>query len=222
VFDPSGWQFVGGDEAEKKFFDGLGATADQKKAIAALRENADFKKLWDYLRKSEVRIVLEARPGLKIRGVERFGGFSGDPDAPLGQLILNPTKKEHKDNPIELVDTLVHESIHAAIYVRTKDRTTPYPLDEKIKDIQSDPKLAGLESLKKKDAKITGDAQLKDYLDKNYGDGQSDPENEYIDINIDAQKFVARILDDVLAKAKVGNKGLTHKGLDKLKKARGD
>ena len=41
-------------------------------------------------------------PGLKMRGVERFGGYF------LGShtLEINPTKPEHVANPEELVDTI--------------------------------------------------------------------------------------------------------------------
>jgi hypothetical protein len=78
--------------------------------------DATFLALWDYLKSCTATptsdlgpLSLKVTPGLKIRGVERFGGYS----PLLRTLEINPTKPEHKANPAELVDTIVHELIHA-------------------------------------------------------------------------------------------------------------
>jgi hypothetical protein len=130
--DPSGLKFsmkVGdewkeGKEAEDLFFKQLGDTDALKRVIKALRENAEFKKIWDYLRQSEWDIELKVTPGLTKPGtkVQIFGGFFRH------KLELNPTMPKIKDNPLELADTLIHEAIHAAIFIldQTREKKT-YP-----------------------------------------------------------------------------------------------
>lgn len=66
-----------------EFRNQLGATPDQKSAIAALFANKTFLALWEYLKKCPAApkkdlgpLTLKVTPGLKIGGVERYGGYS--------------------------------------------------------------------------------------------------------------------------------------------------
>jgi uncharacterized protein RhaS with RHS repeats len=196
--DPSGQKFEGGEAAENDFFDKLGRTEDQKKAIAALRKDAEFKKLWDYLRRCEVNIKLKVEPGLTTRGVERFGGYSQK-----NGFRINPTKKEHTANPIDLIDTIVHEAIHASQDCVLRDKKTVCPLGKEVLDSSTDPKLkALLDDLRKDNPLIT--PELKKYLEENYGDSASNPKAEFIDINKHAQKFIDNVLGRVKKESKVG------------------
>lgn len=195
-------------ENESTFIDGLKGTPDQKKAIEALFDDPDFKKIWEYLRNCQKKIILEIRPGLKIRGKERFGGYSAGRN---GRLIINPSKAEHQNNPMELVDTLVHECIHAVMDLRADCGDTNYPFSKDIVDIDEDTNIKGTPTSTKKDV----DPRDKDHMDKHYGDGASNPSEEYIDINDHAQRLIIKIIERLMKKTKVGKKTLTFENEEK-------
>ena len=142
-----------------------------------------------------------------LDGVERFGSYS-----PFGrELTINPHKKEHQDNPQELVDTIVHELIHAVLDLRDKCGERGYPFDPKVVDLPHNSK-AGNQSREKK--KHTGDD--KNYMDKNYGDSASAPATEYIDENLEAQKLIDKIIKRLIKKTGKGKPTLTSKNVEKL------
>ena len=102
---------------ESQFRTQLGSTGEQRVAIDTLFADPTFSALMTYLRTCTATpqqdvlgdLRLKVTPGLRIGGAERFGGYN-----PLTRTLeINPTKREHVSNPTELVDTIVHELIHA-------------------------------------------------------------------------------------------------------------
>lgn len=237
ALDPMGLEFyykISKDEnkegaaAEEEFFQRLGAyDAKAAAVIAALRKHPDFERIWGYLRDAEWSIELKVTPDLSKFGTKTviFGGFG------RSRLELNPTHPEARINPMELVDTLIHESIHAALLVREEAPKTnrSFPLGRSVMDIGSDPTLkkggitpAGGGMNKRT---IVLDKALKEYCDKNYGDFSppgNPPRTTYIDINKDAQKVVVGIIQDLLGYGNLKKLGvkptLTFKNLESLKK----
>lgn len=175
----------------------LGATSDEQKAIAALFANSTFLGLWNYLKKCTAGtpqdlgpLQLKVTPGLKIGGVERYGGY----EPASRTLEINPTKPEHKANPAELVDTITHELIHA------------------VDDLAADCKKAGAG-----DAPLAGSATAtapsrasvagkpqEQQLMLDQGPGASNPCEEFLDINKAAQQMVIQIIRENIKVAKVG------------------
>ena len=180
----------------------LGATADEKTAIDTLFADKQFKGLWDYLptcpskpTKDLGPLTLEVEPGLKMYGVERFGGYFPDKKT----LKINPTKPEHQSNPQELVDTVVHELIHA---IDDLD-------DQCVKDGGKASPLAGAGTVPRKllaDVKGTPD---EDKLLTERGPGASNPCEEFLDINSKAQQIVTSIIQADIKATKIGHVTLT-------------
>lgn len=179
----------------------LGATDDQKGAITALFSNTTFLSLWNYLKKCTVAaqdlgpLKLKVTPGLKIGGVERYGGYNPGSRT----LEINPTKPEHKANPSELVDTITHELIHA------------------VDDLADDCKKAGAgaaplagaaTSTAPLRASVTG-TKDEQQLMLDQGPGASNPCEEFIDINKAAQQMVIQIIRANIKVAKVGRPTIT-------------
>lgn len=181
----------------------LGATPDQKSAIDELFANPQFNSLWNYLstclaepKKDIGPLAIKVTPGLKIRGVERFGGYN-----PLTRTLeINPTKPEHKSNPQELIDTVAHELIHAVD-----------DLDEdcvKAGAAASPLKGAGTESSAPALADVKG-APEEDNLLRELGPGASNPCEEFIDINKKAQQIIVTIIQSNIKTTKIGRPTLT-------------
>ncbi len=196
-------------ENETPFIDGLKTTPDQEVVIDALFNDPDFKKIWDYLKACQKVIVLEIKPGLKIDGVERFGGYSGW--GVKGRLTINPTKPEHVNNPMEMADTIIHELIHAVMDLKEDCGDTNYPFDTDIYELYNDPNLQGPKTSEKKHV----DPRDKDYLDNHYGDGASDPDNEYIDINDKAQQLIIKIIKRLIRQTGKGGPTTTFENEEK-------
>ncbi|MGL4554316.1 MAG: RHS repeat-associated core domain-containing protein [Gemmataceae bacterium] len=211
--DPSGlkvWISTGpdtiieGKEALEEFFKQLGDQGPKPVGVAlpALKAQPKFREIWDYLLKVEWDIELKVVPGLKhpTTGNPVYGGFSRT------EFKLNPTMPQVRANPMELLDTLIHESIHAAFVAREKssDGDVGFPLGKDVRDISHDPflkakKIGSTTGLNIKD--ISLDPALKDYADKNYGDFApkgTPPRTTYVDINKPAQELIVTILTDLL------------------------
>lgn len=181
-----------------EFRNQLGATDDQKKAIATLFADTTFLGLWSYLKNCPAKpardlgpLSLAITPGLKIANVERYGGYS-----PMAnQLEINPTKPEHKANPAELVDTVVHELIHAVddLQESCKRSGAKDPPLKGAATVQSPPKLADVAGTPQETTLMT-----------DLGPGASNPCAEFIDINKAAQQMIIQILKNNIRTAKVG------------------
>ena len=175
----------------------LGATADQKAAIAALFSNATFLALCHYLKKCTLAkqqdlgpLALKVSPGLKIGGVERYGGYFPG----TRTLEINPTKAEHKANPAELVDTIVHELIHAVDDLK----------DDCKKAGAGDALLAGAATATAPSRASVAGTPKEQQLMQDQGPGLSNPCEEFVDLNKAAQQMVIQIIRENIQVAKVG------------------
>lgn len=181
----------------------LGTTPDQKSAIDALFTNALFKALWDYTSTCSAKpakdlgpLALKVTPGLNIGGVERFGGYN-----PLTRTLeINPTKPEHMANPQELIDTVVHELVHA------------------VDDLDEDCVKAGAPASPlmgagtETSAPALADAKGKpeeNKLLRELGPGASNPCEEFIDINKKAQQIIVAIIQSNIKTTMIGRPTLT-------------
>ncbi|MGA9365509.1 MAG: DUF4157 domain-containing protein [Bacteroidota bacterium] len=180
----------------------LGATPDQKTAIDALFANKTFLSLWEYLKKCTATpkkdlgpLVLEVTPGLKLEGVERFGGYSPG----TRTLKINPTKPEHKSNPTELVDTITHEIIHAIDDLQNACVKAGSPA----------PPLGGAATASPPSrAEVAGKPE-EEKLMTELGPGASNPCEEFLDINKTAQQMIIGILRENIKVSKVGRPTVT-------------
>jgi len=181
---------------ENAFKNGLKSNPQQTRLIDALFNQPDFRRLWDYLdRCPGFTLTLKVTPGLAIGGVERFGGFS--PTGPCaGTLEINPAKAEHRSNAAELVDTLVHEIIHAICEARDCCRGLDYPLQNGETDWYHDPDRPDPGAPRPRKADPAGPDKA--HAEQHYGDSASDPANEYLDENDKAQELIRKIVDEVL------------------------
>jgi hypothetical protein len=187
-----------------EFKDKLGSTPDQKSIIAALFADKAFLEMWNYLgscgatpAKDLGPLTLKVTPGLSDGGVERFGGYTHGSRT----LEINPDKAEHKANPSELVDTVVHELIHAE------------------DDLQAACKAVGSGSAPlhgaatKTPTKTLADVKVTPEEDKllaDVGPGASNPCEEFIDVNKTAQQIVIEIVHRGMKKTKVGKPTITY------------
>lgn len=185
-----------------EFRDKVGVTTKQKAAIKALFANKTFLNLWKYLetclatpKKDLGPLVLKVTPGLKIGGVERFGGYS-----PMTRTLeINPAKPEHKSNPAELVDTITHELIHAVSDLEdacVKAGADPAPLGGAATEFPPSR------------AAVAGTAEEKKLMVQ-LGPGASNPCEEFLDINKTAQQMVIQIIRENIKVAKVGRPTVT-------------
>lgn len=131
-------------------------------------------------------------------------------------MTVNPQRPEHASNPIEVVDTVVHEFIHAALGLQgvCESGANPFPLAGDILDAPRDPELGPLFTA----AIATGDdpmdrsvvaresaagiktlsgGNLLEYFDRTYGPSASRPETHYIDLNRKGLEFVTSIMRDI-------------------------
>jgi outer membrane protein OmpA-like peptidoglycan-associated protein len=181
----------------------LGATPEQKSAIDTLFANTTFLTLWNYLNACAATpkqdlgpLALKVTPGLSIGGVERFGGYFGL----TRTLEINPTKPEHKSNPTELVDTIVHEMIHAVFDLQSDCAAAGSPPAP----------LAGAATMPfTTRADVAGNPAEEAKLMKERGPGASDPCEEFIDINAAAQHMIIQILSENIQISGVGRPTLT-------------
>jgi outer membrane protein OmpA-like peptidoglycan-associated protein len=180
----------------------LGSTPQQAEAIDTLFHNAQFLALWNYLRSCSATptkdlgpLKLRVTPDLAIDGVTRFGGYNPSSRT----LEINPTKTEHVTNPSEIVDTIVHELIHAVDHLQgvcMAAGAAPAPL-QGAATVSRDPL----------PAPAVTPAQVG--LLHDVGPSASDPCSETIDENAAAQQIITRVIQSNIAVARVGHPTLT-------------
>lgn len=182
-----------------------------------------------------------ARKTSKVDGkdVDVFGGVSQASSASTPVLTVNPKMPEAVKNPLEIVDTVVHEFIHAAIRFRSKceSKTNPFPLAAGITDVPHDPELADVRA----DAVIAGGGQRPDerkfvaaeaakgvttasggspveHFERHYGPSSSRPKTNYIDLNRQGLELVTSIISDVhKAHPTIGHETLSFENVELMK-----
>lgn len=201
-------QLAAGEEIEPapldRFLGELSTTPEQRRALEALRAHPDWVAIRAYLERPPQREQLELRviPGLRARGVERFGGYSA------GVLAINPTISGHRDNVQELVDTLVHELVHALLAL---PRSEPFPLAADVLDSTHDPALANLAGRTIRRGNVP--ERVADYMEREYGPSASDPHRDWSDINAAAQELVRKVVEANLAATGVGRETLVFQNI---------
>lgn len=179
-----------------RFLSDLGTTPEQRRGIAALRRSPDFVAIRAYVERYPGGLPLRMRavPGLKSGGVERFGTYSG------GVLTINPTIAGHRENVQELLDTLVHELVHALLDL---PRGPGFPFGQDVLDAGHDPRLEDVGEVRRGTRGPIGE-----YLDQQYGPSASDPQNTYSDINSGAQRLIVKVIEETLAGTGLGHETL--------------
>lgn len=185
--------------AMTRFLERLPQTEPQRLAIAALRQHPDFLRILSYLESYPGGMPLELRvvPGLRAHGVERFGTFC------QGVLTVNPDKVEHRRNPQELVDTLLHELLHALLAM---PRAGGFPLSPEVLDASHDPLLRGTLTSPLRRTRLP--ATIARYLDAHYGPSASNPEEDFSDINAGAQRLLVKVIRENLRRTGAGSETL--------------
>ena len=143
-------------------------------------------------------------PGLVAHGVERYGTYS------QGTLTINPTIAEHRNNPQELVDTLLHELIHALLAL---PRAEGFPLGPEVLDSSHDPHLRGAVGSPLRRSRIP--LAVVRYLEQHYGPSASNPSEDFTDINGGAQRMIVKVIRDLLARSQVGRETLVFRNLER-------
>ncbi|HTB80778.1 MAG TPA: DUF4157 domain-containing protein [Opitutaceae bacterium] len=207
------------------FKTGLEAMGPRHKTIIdELFKNPKFVTLLNFIKGCPASIVdfKVARKTTKVNGkdVDVFGGVSQAIRGGPSTLTINPQMPDAIKNPLEVVDTVVHELVHLALKFRTKceSKANPFPLSSGIVDVPNDPELldvradaiiAGNET-RPDDRKLVADTAAKgtttksggnpvEYFERNYGPSASRPKTNYVDLNRQGLEFVASIVSDIRA-----------------------
>ena len=147
----------------------------------------------------------------RIRGrdVDLFGGFSPGFGGTPSSMVVNPHRREHATNPLEVVDTIVHEFIHAILDLNSTctSAANPFPLSATVLDAPRDPELAGVPtaggdrtavaSASAAGRTTTSGQNLLEYFDSNYGPSASRPETHYVDMNRAGLSLVTSIISSI-------------------------
>jgi hypothetical protein len=190
-------------------------SADHATVITELFSSPSFIPLVNYLNACpagtidfDVRRITQRVRG---RDVDLFGGFS--PGSP-SSMIVNPHRREHATNPLEMVDTIVHEFLHAILDLNTTctSAANPFPLPAAVLDAPRDPELsplvaagatsldrAAVASASNAGTTTTSGQNLLEYFDKNYGPSASRPETHYVDLNRQGLTLVTSIISSIRA-----------------------
>lgn len=205
-----------------RFMKRLSQTPEQEKVIEALFKNTQFQALWSWLegcgnkKRDHGPIRLRVRR-VRKDGTEVFGLFKPK----RGVLIINPKKREVQDNPLELVDTIIHELIHAISWaLRSRicpDHPQPNPLtrvDRALvpdippdKQSQAAPPLADVKGQFSANVGPRENLELKELVRS--GPSASDPCQYFQDLNASNQQTIIQILLDIKQETRIGKPTLT-------------
>jgi len=185
-----------------KFRRNLGTTPQQRTVISILFANKTFRDLWNYLNACTATptqdlgpLRLKVTPGLTIRGVERFGGYN----LITKTLEINPTKAEHVSNPTELIDTIIHEMIHAVDDLQSQCIASGSP---------SAPLKGGATIFPPTRASVAGTTSEAKLI-RDLGPGASNPCGDFLDINAVAQQMIVQVLNENIQVSGIGRPTLT-------------
>jgi len=207
------------------FKTGLGSMgASHKTVIDELFKNPKFVALINFIKGCPAGIMdfKVARKTTKVNGkdVDVFGGVSQAGRSAPAILTINPQMPDAIRNPLEVVDTVVHELVHLALKFRTKceSKANPFPLSSGIVDVPNDPELSDVRAdaliagkgTRPDDRKLVADTAAQgtttksggnpvEYFERNYGPSASRPKTNYVDLNRQGLEFVASIVSDIRA-----------------------
>lgn len=199
-------------------------SAKHKTVIDELFKHPKFVALINFIKGCPAGIMdfKVARRTTKVNGkdVDVFGGVSQAGRSAPAILTINPQMPDAIKNPLEVVDTVVHELIHLALNFRTKceSKTNPFPLSSGIVDVPNDPELSDVRAdaliagngTRPDDRKLVADTTAQgtttksggnpvEYFERNYGPSASRPKTNYVDLNRQGLEFVASIVSDIRA-----------------------
>jgi hypothetical protein len=154
--------------------------------------------------------------------VDLFGGFNPAPPGSPSTMTVNPFRTEQAVNPLEMVDTIVHEFLHAILDLDSTctSAANPFPLASGIADVFHDPELVPLidavRNAHMSFSKVTerstvasfaasgittqSGQNLLEYFDSHYGPSASRPETHYIDLNRSGLSLVTSIISRIKQK----------------------
>lgn len=170
------------------------------------------------------------------RDVDVFGGVS-HPAGGGAVLTINPKMPAAIKNPMEVVDTVVHECIHLALSQRSicESKSNPFPLAADISDVPHDPELLDVRSealiahIRWDDRKFVAGLAAKgvttqsgenptEYYERHYGPSSSRPKTHYIDMNRQGLEFVTSIVSDIrAAHPKIGRETASFDNVELMK-----
>jgi len=194
--------------SQERFRRRLGRTDDQKKVIDALFDNTEFMSYWNWLDACGGRGAL-GPVKLRVRrtwdnGVERFGVFKHDSRT----LIVNPWMPEAIANPLELVDSVVHELLHAIHWAHVNgkcpDKLPPVKAIEYTRREKPGRKGKNDDGTKPPDLMdVKGSTNEIDLLERQ-GPSASDPCGSFIDILETPQSAINEVVSDVGERTGIG------------------
>lgn len=219
-------------------------SADHKTVIEELFKHPKFTPMVKFLKgcpagtiNFQVKRIQQLVNGILV---DLFGGYSRPLASSTGTMTVNPKRPEHKSNPLEVVDTVVHEFLHAIIDLKStcSSSSNPFPLAANIKDAFSDPELGPLVAAEiasggrdpfKRDrvahhhaAGVTtaSGGNIIEYMENNYGPSASRPETHYVDLNRQGLELVTSIIGDIKTKhPKIGKETVSFDNVELMKAA---
>jgi hypothetical protein len=216
-------------------------SADHGIVISDLFSHASFIPLANYLNQCppntidfQVRRIQERVAGSLV---DLFGGF--EPGSPA-TMTVNPQRREHATNPLEMTDTIVHEFMHAIMSLQgaCTSRSNPFPLASGITDAHHDPELqpyfraaisAGddpflrstVERFSATGTTTASGANLLEYFQNNYGPSASRPRTHFIDLNSQGLQLVTSIISDIhRAHPTIGTETVSFDNVEMMEAAR--
>lgn len=225
----------------ERFKKRLGRTPEQRTVIDALFNHPTFRKLWDWIGKCEGKRADHGPIKLRVGraysddkqtvgpGVPAFGVFNET----RGILKINPNYREAgkrvaRENPQELVDTVVHELVHAASWAlrtgKCPGQQEPLPQTEGL--VEEDDRRLFVPKEPGYKPKPTDRLPLREELERfeRLGPSASDPCNYFLDIKAAPQEEIVEITDDIRRQTGIGGPTRTRVNQilrDEIRHARG-
>lgn len=191
----------------ERFEQRLGRTPEQKTVVRHLFGHPVFRRLWDWIGRCQGRKAdhgpIKLRVGRTFAdGSQTFGGFNQT----RGILTINPMNRAARENPQELVDTLVHELVHAASWAlrtgKCPGQEAPMRQLESLVSEEDRRLIVPLEP----GYKPTERLPLAEELDRfeRLGPSASDPCEFFLDIEAGPQAEIVGITRDIESQTGIG------------------
>ena len=193
--------------SEARFRQRLGRTPDQAVVVAQLFAHPRFRALWDWLGRCRGQPAdhgpIKLRVGRSFDdGVQTFGGFNQQ----RGILRINPMNRAARENPQELVDTLVHELVHAISWAlrtgKCPGQEAPMPQVAELVDDEDRQRFAAPQPGYARTERIDLGEEL-ERLER-LGPSASDPCRYFLDIEAAPQARIVGITRDIQAETGIG------------------